>query len=172
MANGFLTIGDMVEIRPRTDGPRMIAPSSRPLNLLLEWPERTRPQWVSIAAASVALHLAVFVIGLKIPTLIGQPEPEEKVVVHRIPLYLPPDVMTQREPNKAKVAKQVDLADLMPAQRSRARAATPRRSARHFERPKQSAREVPKVEPQILPEEPKVAMNREPAAPPRERRTV
>lgn len=144
----------------------MILPSDRPLNLLLEWPQRTRPQWAGIIGASLAVHIVLFAMAIKIPSLVGERrEPEREIVVHRIPLYLPPDVMTQREPNKNKISKQVDLADLMATERSRARRAIPRPSVRHFEIPKQAPREV-KAAPQILPEAPKAAANRPPAPPP------
>lgn len=167
MPNGLLTLSDALEIRPEADGPRMLPPSERPLNLLLDWPERTPPQWVGIFAASIALHFILFTFALKIPSLIGQSQPEPQVIVHRIPLYLPPDVMTQRERNRTKVAKEVDLADLMPTTQSRARAARPRPSVRHFEVPKQTRREVVKAAPQILPEAPKVAVNHAPPSPAR-----
>ncbi|MBV8073245.1 MAG: TonB C-terminal domain-containing protein [Acidobacteriaceae bacterium] len=166
MAKGFLALSDALDLRPQADSPRMLAPSPYPLNLLLERPGRTWLQWVLIVGGSFAMQVILLAIGVTIPTLIGQRQPEPKIVEHHIPLYLPPDVLTQRAPNKGKISKQVDLADLMPRERSRARAAVPKPSKKHFEVPKQSPREAAKAAPpQILPEAPKVAVNRPPSPP-------
>jgi TonB family protein len=166
MPNGLFTLSDALDIRPATDGPRMLPPSTYPLNLELQWPERTRPEWAGIFVASIALHVIFFAFAVKIPSLVGQRQPEPQVVVHRIPLYLPRDLMAQREPNRAKVAKEVDLADLMPTTQSRSRQARPRPSPKHFEVPKQTTHEVAKAAPQILPEAPKVPVTRAAVTPP------
>jgi TonB family protein len=136
----------------------VLPPSTADLNLLLEWPDRrTRPQWALIFATSVSLHIVLFFIGIKIPSLVGQREPDREVIVHHIPLYLPPNVMTQREPNKQKPTKQIDLADLMPSQESKASAAR-RASVRRFHMPKQVVTKnlAKNLPPQILPQAPPV----------------
>ncbi len=100
------------------------------LNLLLEWPDqRSRPQWAAIFAVSIALHIFLFLVGTRVPSLIGSRHaPSREIILRRIPLYLPRDVMTQRAPNRQKVTKQIDLADLQEAKP---------RAARRFEPPKQ-----------------------------------
>jgi TonB family protein len=147
----------------------VLSPSTAELNLLLEWPDRrTRPQWALILAASVSLHIVLFFIGIKIPSLVGTRAPDREVVVHHVPLYLPPPgVMTQREPNKQKPAKQIDLADLAPSRESKASPAR-RGSVRRFEIPKQTepknlAKNLP---PQILPQAPPVDIKPNAAAAP------
>jgi TonB family protein len=138
------------------------------LNLLLEWPhERSRSYWGGILAASLGVHAVVFLLATQLPSFVARNEPEQRVIVHRIPLYLPPDVLTQKERNRNKVSKQIDLADLLAAQRAQARAAARQPSVRHFELPKQAVpRKARQAAPQILPEAPQIAMNQRTAAPP------
>jgi len=133
------------------------------LNLLLTWPEeRTRSQWLAIVAASIALHVVLFSMVLEIPNFVGQREPEQAVIVHHIPLYLPPDVMTQKEPNRRKISKQIDLADLQAAHTQEAQRSASRPSIKRFELPKQNVTEPKKSAAQILPEAPAIAMNQSP----------
>lgn len=79
------------------------------------------------------------------------------MVVHHIPLYMPPDLMTQREPKRGKVSKQIDLADLTPSRASRATTGG-RPSVRRFELPKQPApvQTAKNSAPQILPQAPPI----------------
>jgi TonB family protein len=141
--------------------PRVLPPSTTELNLLLEWPvQRTRSQWAAILGASVLIHIAVFGFITTVPGLLGEGRPPEpRVIVHHIPLYLPRDVMTQREPNRQKPAKQIDLADLTPS-----RAAMPSpgssRSVRHFEVPKQLPQVAKKTQPTILAQAPTIDLSR------------
>ncbi len=132
------------------------------LELLLEWPDQGS-RWRTILSGSLAFHLLLFLAAIRLPAFVGRTQPEHSVIVRTIPLYLPPDVLTQRTPNRQKVSKQIDLADLLASQPAPARQATPERSVRHFELPKQiSRREEPKNTPQILPEAPKIALNQSP----------
>jgi TonB family protein len=163
MANAFLTLADRAQVRAGQTGAGLLPPSAVELNLLLEWPQRSRPQWTGIFAGSVALHIILFLIAIQIPSVV-QNEPVQRVALHHIPLYLPRDVMTQREPNRQKLSKQIDLVDLLASQQSQARRSAPRPSAKHFELPKQSpAPHLLKNPPQILPEAPAVATNQTPA---------
>jgi TonB family protein len=140
------------------------------LNLLLEWPNaRSRPQWVAIFAASVALHFLLFFVGVQIPSLIGESQPEREVERHHVPLYWPKEFMTQREPNRARVSKQIELSDLMQSrQKSVSRGADARTpSVRRFEIPKQALQpQIAKnATPRILPEAPTVnSMSNQPAS--------
>jgi TonB family protein len=131
------------------------------LNLLLEWPNRrSGPQWVAIFSASVALHLLLFFLVIQLPSLIGRSAPEPNIIERHVPLYLPPDLMTQKAPNRQKPSKQIELADLLAQQASRPRPAAPRPSVRRFELPKQSLPHlVAKNTPQILSEAPKLNLN-------------
>lgn len=163
---GFIqTLAEPEDIRRCTSpGESVIAfpPSPAPLNLLLEWPRRSGPQWTGIFGASIALHFILFLIAIQIPSAV-QNEPQ-RVELHHIPLYLPRDVMTQREPNRRKLSKQIDLADLTASQQSQARPTAPSPSAKRFEMPKQAPVPKPvKTTPQILPEAPAVALNQAPA---------
>ncbi len=135
--------------------------SSVELNLLLDWPDRrTRPQWAMVLAGSLTLHLMFLLIVVTIPGLIGERKlpTEQAVVIHHIPLYLPRDVMTQRERNRGKITKQINLADLAPSRAARPSPEQQRPSVRRFEIPKQDVpKEVAKnMPPQILPHAPAV----------------
>ena len=133
------------------------------LNLLLEWPdERSRPQWAAILATSVALHFILFLLAVQLPSFVGRSEPARGVIVRHIPLYLPPDVLTQRTPNRQKLSKSIDLADLLALPQQQAeRAARP--STKKFELPKQTApKQTTKNSPQILPDAPQIAVNQAP----------
>lgn len=135
------------------------------LNLLLEWPAGRPPsQWTGILAVSVALHLAVLVVVLRMPRLVLQTEPGRVIVVKKTPLYMPRDLLTQRAPNHQKVTKEVNLQDLLALQASQAERAAAQPSVRHFEMPKPVAPRVATKAPQILEQAPNIALNA--AAPP------
>jgi TonB family protein len=138
------------------------------LNLLLEWPrEGSRPYWMGIIAASLAVHGFFLFLALHLPSFGAQNEPEQDVVVHRIPLYIPRDVLTQKAPNRQKVSKEIDLADLLASRQAQARAAAPSPSVKRFELPKQAlAQKANNAKPQILPEAPQVALNQPQGPPP------
>jgi TonB family protein len=115
---------------------------------------------VAILGASVLIHVAIFLFVTTLPGMIGEGRPPEpSLIVHNIPLYLPRDVMTQREPNRQKPAKQIDLADLTP---SRAALPSPgsRRSERHFEVPKQLSQIAKKTQPAILAPAPTIDLSK------------
>jgi len=162
MANAFVTLAEAAAVRSGIGDaePVLLPPSDTELNLLLEWPQRSRPQWAGIFAASLVLHLVFFFFAAQIPSVTERPRPQQTVIVHHIPLYLPRDVITQRAPNRQRLSKQIDLADLLAAQQSHTQAAAPRPSKKHFELPKQSPAPHPqKNAPQILPEAPVLALN-------------
>lgn len=118
-------------------------------------------------AASLAIHGLFFLIAVHLPSFVARKEPEREVVVHRIPLYVPRDILTQKAPNRNKISKQIDLADLLASSReSSPHPAAPRPSVRRFEMPKQALPERAKPTPQILPEAPQVSVNQTNAPPP------
>ena len=140
---------------------RPFPPSDWPLNLLPERrEERTRGRWLAVIGGSLLAHLLFFSVAIKLPSFETQSEPERRVVIRRVPLYLPPDVLTQKAPNKAKPTENIDLASLLASEQSHARKAAPEASQKHFELPKQAmAKPATNASPQILPEPPKVALN-------------
>src|ERR1700761_5258180 len=137
------------------------------LNLLLEWPNEGRSHWTSVIVASLAIHGLFFLAAINLPSFAARKEPEQQVVVHRIPLYIPRDILTQKAPNRQKPSKQIDLADLLASQEAQAQRAAPRPSIKHFEMPKQALpQKASKATPQILPEAPQIALNQATGPPP------
>lgn len=144
--------------------PRVLPPSDWPLNLLpSDVDQRTRGRWFAVIGGSLAAHLLFFSIAIKLPSFVEQTEPEQRIIVRHIPLYLPPDILTQKAPNRAKPTQNIDLASLLATQQSQPRKASPDASQKHFELPKQAVpKQVTNASPQILPEPPKVALNQMP----------
>ena len=141
--------------------------SAPELNLLLEWPnEGSRSHWSGIIAASLAIHAVFLVLATHLPSFQSQSEPEQQVIVRRIPLYIPRDILTQKAPNRQKISKQIDLADLLASQQAEPRQASAKPSVKHLELPKQAVpQKMTKTAPQILPEAPQVALNQTPGPP-------
>jgi TonB family protein len=163
MANTFVTLAEPCDVCPGQDAVVLLPPSPVALNLLLEWPQRPRSQWTGIFVASIALHFVLFLIAVHLPSVVSN-EPARRIIVHRIPLYIPPDIMTQKAPNRNKLSKQIDLADLTASQQSPKRPSAPKPSVKRFELPKQAVTpKTPKTPPQILPEAPAIALNQTPA---------
>ncbi len=152
-----------IVVAPSKEAAKSLPPSAVELNLLLDWQTgETRSRWAAVLAASLVLHLVLFFVGIRIPNLLGQyRRPERTVVMHRIPLYLPRDVMTQKAPNTQKVAKQIDLADLEEQKASRPGGQKRPPSVRQFQIPKQApVKQVSRNEPpKILPDAPTIAPN-------------
>jgi TonB family protein len=112
------------------------------------------------------LHAFFFGLAVQLPSFVQQTEPERAVVIHRIPLYIPLDVMTQKAPNKHAVSKRVDLADLMDLQNQQRQRASPEHSVRRFEMPKTSqTSQNAKAPVAIMPDAPSVAMSQNNAPP-------
>jgi TonB family protein len=144
-----------------------LPPSDYPLHLELGPPERSS-YWWRVLAASVGVHFVLLLLAVRLPAFTALSEQKPRVIVHRIPLYLPKDALTQKAPNKHEVTKQVDLADLMELQNQQAHRASPEHSVRQFELPKTAmSKPSPKAPVSILPEAPPVAMsqNNAPALP-------
>lgn len=130
------------------------------LNLLLEWPgERSRSWRFRILGASLGIHLVLLLLAVQLPSFVTPNAPERPLVVQRIHLYVPRDILTQKEPNRREPSKEIDLADLMESRQLQVQRAAPQPSSRHFEVPKQLQLAKAKTAPQILPEAPDVAVN-------------
>jgi TonB family protein len=135
------------------------------LNLLLEWPnERSGHRWAAVFTASLFAHLLVFFAAVQLPSFVRRTAPERTVVVKRTLLYMPPDLLTQKAPNRQKPAKQIDLADLLASRAAHARTPAPAPSRKRFELPKQIAPQpiAKNAPPQIMTEPPNVAVNEAP----------
>ena len=75
--------------------------------------------------------------------------------------------MTQKAPNRRKLSKSIDLADLLATPARQERQAAPRPSTKKFELPKQvQLPQTAKLQPQILPAAPQIDVNMTPTQPP------
>ena len=167
MANAPLSMIDTLEDRATPRPIPVLPPSPVELDLLLHWPDRSHPEWAAIFGGSLAFHIFFFFIAIHLPSFVPAVEPEHRVIVKRVRLYVPRDILTQKAPNQQKVSKSIDLADLLAQQSAQERRASRPPSVKHFEVPKQAvAKPITKANPQILPEAPNVALNQPPAAPP------
>lgn len=141
-----------------------LPPSEYPLHLEMEWlGPRAYRQFAAVGVGSVLLHLLVFLLALRIPSLI-QPGPPERIIVeHKTPLYFPRE-LTQKAPNKNKPSKEIDLASLIaPQKEQQQQQASPNPSIRHFEPPQNVGAQPNNKTPRIMPDAPNLAMNQAPA---------
>src|SRR5271170_4382312 len=86
-------------------------------NLLLNWQEETdKVRWFRASAASVAVHLILVPLLVLVATLdtpAARTGTEIVSNLHHITLITPSDI-TQKAPNRAKPAKEVNVEDLLP----------------------------------------------------------
>jgi len=86
--------------------------------LLLDWSGTRGPRRAVLPglAASVLLHLAILVVALALPKEFWRPvTPRQLAELRRVtPLVAPPFELTQKEPNRGKVAKEIDYESLLP----------------------------------------------------------
>ena len=135
-------------------------------NLLLDWhaPDTssrdTSNRIWRAGVGSVAVHVVILFLLITIAGLdTSQPEqPLEVAKVHKIvtPLIAPPTPLTQKEPNRTKVAKEVKLENLLPEKQIAQRIpAPPQAPQKLFKAPPQNpAPPAPKPAPVQLPQEP------------------
>jgi TonB family protein len=136
------------------------------LDLLRGLPEaRPSSYWFGVLTTSLLFHVFVLFIAIHLPSFTVRTQPEPRVIRPHVVLYLPRDVMTQKAPNREKLSKSIDLADLMSVPSQQASKARPAPSVRQFELPKNTAPQKVTAPPQILPEAPKIALNQAPPAP-------
>ncbi|MFL6448205.1 MAG: TonB family protein [Bryobacteraceae bacterium] len=135
------------------------------LDLLRGLPEpRPASYWFGVLGTSLVIHLFFLFVAVHLPSFAVRTQPEPRVIRPHVVLYLPRDVMTQKAPNREKLSKSIDLADLMSTPSQQASKARPAHSVRRFELPKNTAPKEVTAPPQILPEAPKVALNQMPPA--------
>ena len=137
-------------------------------NLLLDWHEETGPvRWLRDGLASLGVH-AILVPLLILVASMETPPPKlaTEIVsnVQHVTLIAPPDI-TQKALNKAKVAKEVDVEDLMPRPASQQRL-LPAPAVRAFRPPTPKQPGPPEPGPNIA-EPPKLdaSINPSPALP-------
>jgi TonB family protein len=142
-----------------------IPPSDYPLHLELTRDD-SGSYWWKVLAASLAIHLLLLMLATKLPSFVALREPERRVVEHRIPLYLPKDALTQKEPNKREITKQVDIDSLLALQNQQAQKASPDHSVKQFEMPRANqTNPAAKAPVSILPETPNVTVAQSNAPP-------
>ena len=142
-----------------------MAPSDYPLHLEMEWHSaESKRQVAGVAVASVLLHVVVFALALRIPSLV-QPNPPARVILeHKTPLYFPRE-LTQKAPNKNKPTKEIDLASLIASQQEQQRQqASPNPSVKHFQPPQNvGVSQQINNTPRIMPDAPNLATSQNPA---------
>jgi len=128
-------------------------------NLLMDWHESTDSRrWLRAGIGSVLVHAVIFLFAIAIFNIdVPQPRSATEIIsnIQRVTLTLPSD-LTQKEPNKAKVAKEVNVEDLKPRPASQQRLA-PAPAARVFRPPAERKTENPK--PGLPNEPPKLDAN-------------
>jgi TonB family protein len=144
--------------------PHAVLPASDyPLNLQLEEP-RGGSHWLWVLAASLLVHMLFLFVGAELPHLRAPSATLERRVVHRVPLYLPRDILTQKAPNTREITKHIDLEALQALQNQQRQSPSPARSIKQFEMPKVKAVVQPTKNAQILPEAPSVTITQTAAA--------
>jgi TonB family protein len=124
------------------------------LQLLLSGPdEQETRRWHIAAALSLAAHILIFFAGIQLESLIPR---EHKV--RSVPrkaytkLYIPRDLLTQRDANRSKVSKVFDLADQVAPQQAQRRLVAPAPgNVRRLEVPKEA---LPAKQPAAAPPAP------------------
>jgi len=128
-------------------------------NLLMDWHESTDSRrWWRAGIGSVLVHAVVFLFALVLFNIDVSPPPNTTEIIsniQRVTLTLPSD-LTQKEPNKTKVSKEVNVEDLKPRPASEQRL-PPAPAARVFHPPVERKTENPK--PGLPNEPPKLAAN-------------
>ncbi len=100
-----------------------VLPAEPELHLLTEWRDEDRgrrARWAAFGA--ILVHIAFYFSAVAINEYMPLPEARrvQSVDVRKsVPLVLPPSLLTQREPNRTKVAKQLKLENLIASPRVR-----------------------------------------------------
>jgi len=139
-------------------------------NLLLDWHEATdSPRWIRAGVGSLIVHAVL------VPLLIALAEMEAPMPrqgteivsnIQKVTLIAPLLNPTQKEPNKGKVAKEVDVEDLLPRPPSQQRL-PPAPAVRAFKPPVPQNPGPPKPDAPNIAEPPKIetAINQPPVLP-------
>ncbi len=168
MANTPPSAAEPVAEQARARAARQRDDTAEELNLLPAWPDERHNRWRFALGTSVALHVLIFLAVLQLESLIPQPHQRESPRVSITRLYLPPDLLTQRAPNRTAPSKTFDLGGLQAPRRAVKPLVAPAPGkVRHLEMPKQVPGPKEKATPpQIAAEAPKQIAAAEPAPPP------
>jgi TonB family protein len=128
-------------------------------NLLLDWHEAIdSPRWIRAGSASLAVHLLVVPLIIALMNL-ETPAPRRATEIvsnlQRVTLIAPPSELTQKAPNRAKIAKEVNVEDLMPRPASQERL-PPTPAVRTFRPPVPKNPGPPEPGPSNIAEPPKI----------------
>ena len=122
------------------------------LNLLLAYPaRRSLRSWAGIGLLSVVCQFFLFFLLLQLAGISESVPEQPTVIVHKTPLYLPPQLLTQHERNRISPPSNVSLADLLARQANAARTPSPDGGRRHVQPPKVQANQPNQTPPQIQP---------------------
>jgi TonB family protein len=129
-------------------------------NLLLDWDEAIgSPRWIPAIIGSVIVHIFLFLFGYGIGSL-ETPQPRRATEIasnihHVTPLFAPPKDLTQKAPNKDKVAKELSVEDIKPRPAPQERL-PPAPAVRRFRPPIPQNPAPPEPVQQPRPEPPKI----------------
>jgi TonB family protein len=125
-------------------------------NLLLDWQKsRESPRWIPAGIGSLIVHVLLFLFVTAIGKLDNYVPRQATEIIPDFrkvtPLIAPPPAeLTQKAPNRGKIAKEVNVEDLMPRPASQERLA-PAPAVRAFKPPvpvkQQPQPEAPRIEP-------------------------
>jgi len=138
---------------------------------LLDWGATREPRRAMLPglAASVLLHLTVLVVALALPKEFWRAvTPRQLAELRRVtPLVAPPFELTQKEPNRGKVAKEIDYESLLPRPHLTVPPMPRSTPGSGIEAPPPPPPPVEAAKPQIpLPEPPKAEVAAAPPPPP------
>lgn len=115
-------------------------------NLLMDWHESTDSRrWLRAGIGSVLVHIVIFLFALALFNIdVPAPRSATEIIsnIQRVTLTVPSD-LTQKEPNKSKISKEVNVEDLKPRPASEQRL-PPAPAARVFRPPVERKTENPK----------------------------
>ena len=109
-------------------------------NLLLDWHESTEsPRWIPAGIGSLVVHIVLFLFVIAISKLDNYVPRQATEIIpdfrRATPLIAPPpSELTQKAPNRGKIAKEVNVEDLLPRPASEERLA-PAPAVRTFKPP-------------------------------------
>jgi TonB family protein len=151
MANTPPPVAEPVTERAKSRVNRQTWHSDEDLNLLLAWPDDRSNRWRLALGASLIIHVLAFFVVLQIEALVPRhlmTRRSETGQTSVTRLYLPPDLLTQRAPNRAKPSKTFDLGGLVgPRPTVKPLIAPDSGKVRRFEMPKQAPAAKPEKAP-------------------------
>jgi len=140
-------------------------------NLLLDWHDSTETRrYLRAGAGSVVVHVVLFAVGAIVASLdIAPPRNATEIIAdlsNATPLVAPPRDLTQKAPNRGKIAKEVNVEDLLPRPPSE-QSLPPAPAVRTFRPPSPITPGPPQPPPPRIADAPKIetALNAPPELP-------